>query len=108
MPEETNPSEQPDQNQSGSEQIASEDSQTAEKQRPRDVNTAAEADGAVSDRAPELEPSRLPFPIVAIGASAGGLEAYVELLEALPDGTGMSFVFVPHIAAEQKSHLVEI
>jgi two-component system, chemotaxis family, CheB/CheR fusion protein len=63
---------------------------------------------AVSDRAPELEPSRLPYPVVAIGASAGGLEAYVDLLKTLPATTGMAFVLVPHLAAEQKSLMAEI
>ncbi len=50
----------------------------------------------------------LPYLVVAIGASAGGLEAYIELLSALPDDTGMAFVLVPHLAAAEKSHLVEI
>jgi two-component system, chemotaxis family, CheB/CheR fusion protein len=31
------------------------------------------------------------FPVVAIGASAGGLEAYKEFFQALPSGTGMAF-----------------
>ncbi|MEZ6120053.1 MAG: chemotaxis protein CheB [Pirellulaceae bacterium] len=36
------------------------------------------------------------FPIVGIGASAGGLEALEELLEAMPEDTGMAFVVVTH------------
>ena len=32
------------------------------------------------------------FPIVAIGASAGGLEAMIDLLTHLPSDTGMSFI----------------
>ena len=31
------------------------------------------------------------FPIAGIGASAGGLEAYQQLLTHLPDDTGMGF-----------------
>ena len=38
-----------------------------------------------------------PFPVVGIGASAGGLEAYSELLHNLPEKTGMAFVLVQHL-----------
>ncbi len=48
------------------------------------------------------------FPIVAVGASAGGLESYTELLQNLPDDTGMSFVFIQHLAAEHESLLPPI
>jgi two-component system CheB/CheR fusion protein len=41
--------------------------------------------------------SSLRFPIVGIGASAGGLEAFTQLLRALPNDTGMAFVFVQHL-----------
>jgi len=34
------------------------------------------------------------FPIVGVGASAGGLEAFTELLTALPLDIGMAFVLV--------------
>ena len=37
------------------------------------------------------------FPIVGIGASAGGLEAFTEFLKNLPSDTGMAFVFVQHL-----------
>ncbi len=37
------------------------------------------------------------FPIVAIGASAGGLEAYTAFLKALPSDLGMAYVLVPHL-----------
>jgi len=48
------------------------------------------------------------FPIVGIGASAGGLEAFTQLLEHLPANTGMAFVFIQHLAAGQESMLTEI
>jgi two-component system, chemotaxis family, CheB/CheR fusion protein len=51
---------------------------------------------------------RLPFPIVGIGASAGGLEPLMGLFSHLPANTGMAFVVVPHLAPDQKSHLPEI
>src|SRR5713226_7623792 len=50
----------------------------------------------------------LPFPVVGIGASAGGVEAYIELLSELAPDTGMAFVLVPHLSADFETHLVEI
>ncbi|MEO8662188.1 MAG: chemotaxis protein CheB [Bryobacteraceae bacterium] len=46
--------------------------------------------------------------IVGVGASAGGLEAFTELLRKLPDDTAMAFVFIQHLDPKQTSHLVEI
>ena len=48
------------------------------------------------------------FPIVAIGASAGGLEAMMELLKHLPADTGMAYIFVQHLSPNHKSMLTEI
>jgi two-component system CheB/CheR fusion protein len=45
---------------------------------------------------------------VGIGASAGGLEAFTELLSHLPIDTGMAFVLIQHLDPEQKSLLSEI
>jgi len=49
-----------------------------------------------------------PFPIVGIAASAGGLEAFTELLTHLPIDTGMAFVLIQHLAPDHKSLLSEI
>src|SRR5262245_15551983 len=48
------------------------------------------------------------FPIVGIGASAGGLEAFTQMLRALPVDTGMAFVLVQHLAPTHASMLTEI
>lgn len=48
------------------------------------------------------------FPVVAIGASAGGLEAMTELLRNLPPDTGMAFIYVQHLSPDHKSMLTEI
>ena len=48
------------------------------------------------------------FPIVGIGASAGGLEALQQLLGAVPVDTGMGFVIVQHLAPDHASSLAEI
>jgi two-component system CheB/CheR fusion protein len=49
-----------------------------------------------------------PFPVVAIGASAGGLDAMMELLKYLPSNTGMAFIYVQHLSPDHKSMLTEI
>ncbi len=49
-----------------------------------------------------------PFPIVGVGASAGGIDAYKQLLEALPADTGMAFVVVLHLDPGHQSMLAEI
>ena len=48
------------------------------------------------------------FPIVGIGASAGGLDPIRKLLEDLPVDTGMSFVVIQHLSPGQESMLPEI
>lgn len=48
------------------------------------------------------------FPIVGIGASAGGLEAFSELLRGLPQKTGMAFVLVQHLDPTHSSDLRQI
>jgi two-component system, chemotaxis family, CheB/CheR fusion protein len=48
------------------------------------------------------------FPIVGIGASAGGLDPIRKLLESLPVDMGMAFVVIQHLAAGQESMLPEI
>ena len=50
----------------------------------------------------------LPYPVVGIGASAGGLQAFRELLSKLPPDTGMSFVLVSHLSPDQPSYLIDI
>ena len=57
---------------------------------------------------PDVFDHLLPFFLVGIGASAGGVEAYIDLFTNLPPDTGMSFVVVPHLAPDQKSQLVSI
>ena len=47
-------------------------------------------------------------PIVGIGASAGGLEAFRALLEALPVKTGMAYVLVQHLDPHHESMLAEL
>jgi two-component system CheB/CheR fusion protein len=48
------------------------------------------------------------FLTVAIGASAGGVEAYSELVRHLPPDTGMAFVLVQHLDPKHHSILTEL
>lgn len=52
--------------------------------------------------------TRVSFPIVAIGASAGGLEAFSNLLRALPPEPGLALVFIPHLDPTHESAMVEL
>ncbi|MFO1498195.1 MAG: CheR family methyltransferase [Verrucomicrobiota bacterium] len=49
-----------------------------------------------------------PFPIVGIGASAGGYEAFAEFLRQLPADTGMGFVLILHLDPKHKSQVTEL
>lgn len=53
-------------------------------------------------------PSSLPFPVVGIGASAGGLEALIAFCEALPPDIGMAFVIVLHLSPQHESAAADI
>jgi two-component system CheB/CheR fusion protein len=60
-----------------------------------------------------IEPHAAPrrqasFPIVGIGASAGGLEAFRQLLGALPADTGMAYVIVQHLDPRHESMLADL
>ena len=48
------------------------------------------------------------FPVVGIGASAGGLDAFKKLLKAIPDDSGMAYVLVQHLDPSHESMLVEL
>ncbi|HEX6495434.1 MAG TPA: chemotaxis protein CheB [Acidobacteriaceae bacterium] len=49
-----------------------------------------------------------PFPIVGIGASAGGLEALTVFLKAVAPDLGMGFVLIPHLDPSRKSAITQI
>lgn len=60
-----------------------------------------------ADPVPGVETGNI-APIVAIGASAGGLEAMLQLLEHLPANTGAAFVVLQHLAPNHDSMLPEL
>ena len=55
-----------------------------------------------------MQEDRNPGLVVGIGASAGGLEAYRTLFDAMPANTGMAFILVQHLDPDHASALVEI
>ena len=55
-----------------------------------------------------LQTPALAWPVVAFGASAGGLQAFREILGNLPPDTGMAFVLITHLAPDHKSFMAEI
>ncbi|RCL24172.1 chemotaxis protein [Pseudomonas sp. AFG_SD02_1510_Pfu_092] len=56
-----------------------------------------------SPQNPHLSPSHLDFPVVGIGASAGGLEAICTLFRQMPADSGMAFVIVLHLSPDHQS-----
>jgi two-component system, chemotaxis family, CheB/CheR fusion protein len=61
--------------------------------------------GRRAEPRPAEQTSRSSFPIVGIGASAGGLEAFTQLLKALPANTGMAFILIQHLDPAHSSFL---
>jgi len=75
------------------------------KARPMGGSPRPKATGASA--APEFSQGNS-FPIVGVGASAGGLEALSGFLKALPARTGMAVVVVQHLAPEHESALTQL
>jgi len=58
------------------------------------------------EKTPEVKSGK--FPIVGIGASAGGLEALELFLKNVPENTGMAYVVIQHLDPTQKGMLPEL
>ena len=54
------------------------------------------------------KPASIDFPVVALGASAGGLDTFKKLLDALSAGNGMAFVLIQHLDPKHQSLMVEL
>src|SRR5665213_1005649 len=48
------------------------------------------------------------FPVVGIGASAGGLDAFKRLLMAIPENSGMAYILVQHLDPAHESILADL
>src|SRR5262249_42294196 len=57
---------------------------------------------------PAPPPSTPRMALVGIGASAGGLDAFTQLLHALPPQPGFAIVFVQHLAPKHDSALTNL
>ena len=68
--------------------------------RPRSSRRSPEAHGQIRG-VPD-------FPVVGIGASAGGLDACRRLMDALPTDVGMAFILVQHLAPTHESMMVDL
>jgi two-component system CheB/CheR fusion protein len=86
----------------------------AKRKRSQDIQGMVEETAAppAEEQAPEVEaePAEAGFPIVGIGASAGGLAAFEAFFSAMPPDTesGMAFVLVQHLAPDHKSILTDL
>ncbi len=77
------------------------------------VNATAATTAAPADTPPEEAAATTTadnFPIVGIGASAGGLAAFEAFFSGMPqdEASGMAFVLVQHLAPDHKSMLAEL
>ena len=57
---------------------------------------------------PEAPSPGSDYPVVGIGASAGGVQALQDFFTALPDNPGMAFVVILHLERHRESHLAPI
>lgn len=73
-----------------------------------DHSKSTDADSFDRTQQTQLDDRLKLFPIVGIGASAGGLEAFTQLLSHLPIDTGMGFVLIQHLDPKHESLLSEI
>ncbi|HUD83142.1 MAG TPA: chemotaxis protein CheB, partial [Candidatus Saccharimonadales bacterium] len=53
-------------------------------------------------------PASVSFPVVGIGASAGGLEALEHFLSHMPANSGIAFVIVQHLDPTRKAIMPEL
>lgn len=63
---------------------------------------------AQSSETSPIKTSVKPFPVVGVGASAGGLDAYKRFLKAIPQNSGMAYILVQHLDPTHESMLAEI
>src|SRR5687767_342849 len=75
---------------------------TMQKKPTQAIKNKAKADTDLSKNPKTL------FPVVGVGASAGGVEASSELLKHIQPDLGMAYVFIHHLSFDHESRLTEI
>lgn len=63
---------------------------------------------AISSKEISSAPEKNLFPIVGIGASAGGLEALEQFLSNVPENSGLAYVVIQHLDPKHKGMLPEL
>ena len=76
--------------------------------RNKSLVSQAHPDSELATESDYSPPRGNPFPIVGIGASAGGLDAFLELLGAISEKAGVAYVLVQHLDPQHDSLLPEI
>ena len=89
------------------------DSNPSESVRPEDSVSRTQNNSETSSKdlhklTAELEQPEHAFPVIGIGASAGGLESLEKLFEELPANSNAAFVVVQHLSPDFKSMMDEI
>lgn len=56
----------------------------------------------IKERSPNL------FPVIGVGASAGGLDAFKRLIKAIPENSGMAYILVQHLDPAHESILSDL
>jgi two-component system, chemotaxis family, CheB/CheR fusion protein len=72
----------------------------------REASTTWDAEGEPTEKVSTVSSGA--FPVVGVGASAGGLAAVTELLKRLPDQTGAAFVIIQHLDPRHGSLTADI
>jgi two-component system CheB/CheR fusion protein len=72
------------------------------------ADTAAQHTQQHAGDSPGTESSQVPFPVVGIGTSAGGVAALQQLIGQLPPKSGMAFVVILHLSPTHDSLAAEI
>ena len=78
------------------------------KRRDQPEKTNSLTDTTQEPDAKSASPLERNFPVVGIGASAGGLEAFTQFLSKIPEKSGMAFVLVQHLDPSHPSSLVDL
>ncbi|MBA4141658.1 MAG: chemotaxis protein CheB [Nitrosospira sp.] len=94
---------------------ADEKKSTADVLPPSQPGSLPLTSASVKSELPDAQPTRdlgagqqVPFPIVGVGASAGGVEALQKFFDSLPANRGIAYIVVVHLAPDHPSHLAEI
>ncbi|SMX25805.1 chemotaxis protein CheB [Boseongicola aestuarii] len=64
--------------------------------------------GAPKSKTSRSQPVPKGIPVVGLGASAGGLQAFTQFFQAMPNRTGMAFVVIHHVDPDHESLMADL